>query len=268
VPNVTYFGLTNAPPMFQWVLQTDLQPLLQKYPKEFGNYLDDIWIVMKKNQQGTELHQKIMHKLFDLLEEKSYFLKLSKSQFEVQEMDLLGWKVGNGEIRIDPDKIAGLQDWPTVLKDLKQLRTTLGITGYHQKFVKGYAEITKPLTKLTKKDVPFECTNQHTKAVDTQIKIITSRPVLKCPDPKKPFKLEVDALSFAISAVLIQKDEQGVDRQVSYFSKAVTSTERNYNIWDREFMSVILGLRNWRHLLQGSPHPVIVKTNHMNLQYY
>ena len=108
MPNVTYFGLTNAPPMFQWVLQTDLQPLLQKYPKEFGNYLDDVWIVTKKNQQGTELHQKITHKLFDLLEEKSYFLKLSKLQFQVQEMDLLGWKVRNGEIRIDPDKIAGL----------------------------------------------------------------------------------------------------------------------------------------------------------------
>ena len=268
VPNVTYFGLTNAPPTFQRVLQTDLQPLLQKYPKEFGNYLDDVWIVTKKNQQGTELHRKITHELFDLLEEKSYFLKLSKSQFEVQEMDLLGWKVGNGEIRIDPDKIAGLQDWPTVLKDLKQLRTTLGITGYHRRFVKGYAEIAKPLTELTKKDVPFEWTNQHTKAVETLIKIITSGPVLKCPDPEKPFELEVDASSFAIGAVLIQKDEQGVDRQVGYFSKALTSTERNYNIWDREFMSIIWGLRNWRHLLQGSPHPVIVKTDHANLQYY
>src|ERR1700704_6078397 len=115
--------------MFQQVLQTDLQPLLQKYPKEFGNYLNNVWIITKKNQLGTKLHRKITHKLFDLLKEKLYFLKLSKSQFEVQEMDLLGWKVGNGEIRIDLDKTAGLRDWPIVLKDLKQLRTTLGITG-------------------------------------------------------------------------------------------------------------------------------------------
>jgi len=207
VPNVTYFGLTNAPPMFQQVLQTDLQPLLQKYTKEFGNYLDNVWIVTKKNQLGTKLHRKITHKLFNLLEEKSYFLKLSKLQFEVQEIDLLGWKVRNSKIRIDPDKIAGLQDWPTILKDLKQLCTTLGITGYHWRFVKEYAEITRPLTELTKKDVPFEWTNQHTRAVKTLIEIITSRPVLKCPDPEKPFELEVDTSSFTIGVVLIQKDK-------------------------------------------------------------
>ena len=131
IPNVTYFGLTNTPPTFQRFLQTDLQLLLQKYPKEFGNYLDDIWIVTQKDQQGTEQHRKITHELFELLEQKSYFLKLSKSQFEVLEMDLLGWKVGNGEIRVDPDKIAGMKEWPRVLKNLKQLCTTLGITGYH-----------------------------------------------------------------------------------------------------------------------------------------
>ena len=208
-------------------------------------YLDDIWIVTRKDQQGTEQHRKITHELFELLEQKSYFLKLSKSQFEVLEMDLLGWKVGNGEIRIDPDKIAGMKEWPHVLKNLKQLRTTLGITGYHRRFVRGYAEIARPLTELTKKDVPFEWKDEHTKAVDTLIKTITSGPVLRCPNPEEPFKLKVDASGFAIGAVLIQKDEQGIDRQVGYFSKALNSTERNYDIWDWEFMAIILGLRNW-----------------------
>ena len=183
-------------------------------------------------------------------------------------MDLLGWKVRNGEIRVDPDKIARMKEWPRILKNLKQLHTTLGITGYHQRFIRGYTEIARPLTELTKKDIPFEWKDEHTKAVDTLINTITSGPVLRCPNPEEPFKLEVDALGFAISAVLIQKDEQGVDQQVGYFSKALNSTERNYDIWDQEFMAIILGLRNWQHLLQGSPHKVIVKTNHANLQYY
>ena len=58
------------------------------------------------------LHKKITHELLKLLEEKSYYLKLSKSQFEVESMDLLGWYVGNREIRIDPDKVAGIKEWP------------------------------------------------------------------------------------------------------------------------------------------------------------
>ena len=56
IPNVTYFGLTNTPPTFQQAMQCDLRPLLQRYPKEFGNYLDDIWIVMNNNEKGMKLH--------------------------------------------------------------------------------------------------------------------------------------------------------------------------------------------------------------------
>jgi len=47
--------------------------------------------VTKKNEEGRVQHKKIMHELLDLLEEKSYFLKLSKSQFETEDMDLLRW---------------------------------------------------------------------------------------------------------------------------------------------------------------------------------
>jgi len=55
---------------------------------------------------------------------------------------------------------------------------------------------------------------------------------------------------------------------MGYFSKTLNKTEQNYNIWDRKFMAVILALRFWRHLLQGSPHKVVVFTDHANLQYY
>ena len=56
IPKVTYFGLTNAPPVFQRAMQRDLRTLLQKYPKEFGNYLDDVWIVTKADKEGTARH--------------------------------------------------------------------------------------------------------------------------------------------------------------------------------------------------------------------
>ena len=50
-------------------------------------------------------------------------------------MDLLGWRVKNGEIQIDPDKIAGLKDWPHKLKNVKQVRSVLGILGYQRPFI-------------------------------------------------------------------------------------------------------------------------------------
>lgn len=100
------------------------------------------------------------------------------------------------------------------------------------------------------------------------IDIITSEPVLKCPNPEKPFELEVDMSVFTIGAILFQQDESGKRQEIGYYSKVLNEMERNYNIWDREFMSVIFRLRNWQHLLVGSPHRVTVFTDHANLQYY
>src|SRR5712672_2649022 len=48
------------------------------------------------------------------------------------------------------------------------------------------------------------------------------------------------------------------------FNKA----EQNYPIYDRELLAIICGLRNWRHLMRNTTHPVMVITDHANLQYY
>ena len=56
--------------MFQRVVHLDLRPLLQKYPRELGNYLDDLWIVTKRDAAGQKLHEQITHEVLQLLEEK------------------------------------------------------------------------------------------------------------------------------------------------------------------------------------------------------
>jgi len=121
---------------------------------------------------------------------------------------------------------------------------------------------------MKKKTLPFRRTTECKTVSERLIRIATSEPVLRCPDPEQTFKLEVDASAFAVGAVLIQQDERGSRRYVRYFSKTLNKTERYYDIWDREFMEVILALRIWRHLLRGSPHKVVVLADHANLQYY
>jgi hypothetical protein len=57
---------------------------------------------------------------------------------------------------------------------------------------------------------------------------------------------------------------------VGYHLQAFSPAERNYPIYDREYLGVLRGLRHWRHLLTGTPGecPVLVFTDHANLQYY
>jgi len=55
---------------------------------------------------------------------------------------------------------------------------------------------------------------------------------------------------------------------VGYHSQTFNPAEQNYNIYDQEFLTIIHSLENWRHLLVGSPHPIIVLMDHNNLQYW
>ena len=174
-------------------------------------------------------------------------------------------------MQIDLDKIAGLAKWPTELKSEGDVRSTMGLIGYHRRHIRGFACIAQPILETIKKknmEEGFKWTPECTQALKELIRRVTSDPILKCPDPSRPFELVVDASAFAIGAILQQRDDQGKIYDVGYYSKALNETERNYDIWDREFMAVIFGLRNWRHLLSGSPHKVICWTDHANLQYY
>jgi len=148
------------------------------------------------------------------------------------------------------------------------VQCTLGILGYQWPFIKGYAQLARPLTKLTCKGVTFWWEEEHTEVLDTLIKMVTMAPVLSCPDPKKQYFLEVDTLAFALGTILFQYDDQKKRRDVAYFSKALTLLERNYNIWDWEFLAIVTALRHWCHLLIGTMEPVIMLTDHANLQYY
>jgi hypothetical protein len=207
IPHVMYFGLTNAPPHFQRVLRHDFAVVLQKYPNEIFNYMDDFVVATKKSPKGIARHRQICHELLDIMEEMSYFLKISKCEFEKPKMDMLGWLVEDGNIKIDPAKVAGIAEWPRELKSIKEVRSTLGVLGYQRPFIRGFAHIAKPLTQLTKKEVPFKWTQECTEALNKLINIITSEPVLACLDLNKPFELEVDASAYAVGAILFQRDE-------------------------------------------------------------
>ena len=154
-------------------------------------------------------------------------------------MEILGWQVGAGGICINPSKIAGIKEWPRQLKDIKQVQSTLEVLGYQRLFIKNFAAIARPLHNLMKKDTPFEWTQECTDALKQLIQAVTSEPVLYQPNFTKQFELEVDAFLFAVGAVLFQRDEEGRRRPISYFSQALNSAERNYDIWDREFLVMI-----------------------------
>src|ERR1700682_1264598 len=268
IPQVMYYGTSNAPAFFQRTMRRDFASFLEQYKDNADQYMDDYWIATTDDEEGVALHIEAIHAFLGNCEKHSYFLKASKCEIMKKQITLLGWLVTGEGLRIDPTKVTGISEWPRTLESVKQVRKTMGVLGYQRPFIQGFAKIAKPIVELTKKGMPFEWTEERRDALETLIQKVTSAPVLAFPDLERPFELEVDASAYAVGAILFQRDEQDRKRDVGYFSKALKPAEWNYDIWDREFLAVIKALGNWRHILIGTPHKITVWTDHANLQYY
>ena len=72
----------------------------------------------------------------------------------------------------------------------------------------------------------------------------------------------------AMGAVLLQRQPDGTKKPINFMSKTFNQAQRNYDIFDREFLAMLWGLQHSRPLLVGSPHKVIVRTDHKNLRYW
>jgi hypothetical protein len=120
-------------------MNRDLEPLKQKYPHNFTNYMDDIAIGTEDSPDGRKLHEQIVNEFLTILKKHSYFLKVSKCEFEKPDMEFLGFRVGQGTVQIDPSKIGGISDWPRELKSVKEVCQILGVLGYQRPFIQDYA---------------------------------------------------------------------------------------------------------------------------------
>jgi hypothetical protein len=115
-----------------------LRPLKNKYPGMVRAYMDDILI---STLPDLELHRRIVHDVLDALEQASFFLQVAKCIFEATKIEYLGLLVDGEMLRIDPIKLKGIQDWPTKLKNLKEVRQFLGVTGFHRPWIRDYTHI-------------------------------------------------------------------------------------------------------------------------------
>lgn len=189
-PMVMSFRLRNASGTFIRTMNRLFQNVQNKYPEEVHIYMDDILVA---TPHDVPRHREIVKAVLEVMRKESFFLKISKCEFEQPKVEYLGLLVDKDTIKPDPSKVAGLKDWPRVLKSIKEVRSTLGLLNYHRAFVPGFSHIVKPLTQLLKKGVPFLWTTRCKQALDTIITILTNEPVLAQPDQTKPFELEVDA---------------------------------------------------------------------------
>ena len=226
------FGLANAPAVFQ-------QAMHHIFHKQVGKsvlvYLDDI-LVFSKNEAE---HLQHLREVLGILRQQKLYCRLHKCQFNQTEISYLGHIVSEEGIRPNPEGIEKVKNWPTP-QCVKHVQQFLGLANYFRKFIQGYSKLATPLTDLTKKEVKWNWTSKCQDTFDHIKECLTIAPLLKMPDPGKPFKVIADASQTAVGAVLMQDHHP-----VCYASRKFIPAELNYSVTDQEALASIHAIQLW-----------------------
>ena len=176
------FGLCNAPTTFQRLMEAVLHGLIRRH---CVIYLDNILVF----SQMFEEHLQHLHQVFSRLRQAGLRLKPKKCTFVRPKVSYLGHIVSHEGIAVDPAKVKAVQDFPPP-KDLKTLRSFLGLASYYRRFVPNFSKVAGPLYFLTKKNVTFEWTKHCQQTFETLKDLLTNTPVLAFPNFDEDFLLE------------------------------------------------------------------------------
>ena len=252
------FGLSNAPVTFQRLMNSLFCGLIGK---ALLVYLDDIIIVSKT----LESHLAKLRIVLDRMSSAGLKINLTKCEFLRPKIQFLGHLVDAQGIHTLPEKISAIQDYPTPVS-VENVRSFLGMAGYYRSFVKGFATIAAPLTKLLRKDVPFAWGKTQIAAFNGLKEAMISPPVLAFPDQQQEFLLHTDASGVGIGAVLSQVDERGMQQPIAYASRKLNDAESRYSTTHQEALAVIWALKHFHYIIYG--YDITVLTDHQALQSF
>ena len=178
-------------------------------------YLDDVIIFSKSAEQ----HLRHIQIVLPRLNQAKLRLKKSKCFFFKQELHYLENLLMTNGIKPQFKKI----------KDQKGVREFLGMVSYYWKFINRFADATRPMTKLTRKGVKFEWTDECQIGFDYLKTCLTEAPILKYPNPSKRHVLFMDASDQAAVAILTQEytseDGETKEMPIAYLSMQFSDTQ-------------------------------------------
>src|SRR5882724_5860417 len=257
-----FFGLTNSPTTFQTMMNDIFKELIDEGVVTI--YMDDI---LSFGGQTSEQHHEIVVRVLDILHKHRLYLKAEKCTFEQPTVEYLGLILLEGHMEMDPVKVAGVQDWPTP-RNVTEVQSFVRFVNFYRHFIQDFSHVTKPLHQLTKKGEEWRWADKEQASFEELKCLITSTLILVQPNQDAPFQLETDASGYTTGAVLSQLCDDGKWHPVGFTFKGLDSADRNYEVHDKELLSVIQGLKEWRHLMEGTKYTIEILNDHRNLTYF
>ena len=235
------FGLKNAAQVFQRLMDTVCQGLDFTFV-----YIDDILVA----SEDEDTHLAHLHQLFQRLKDYGLVVNVSKCKFGVKSLDFLGHHINCDGIVPLPDKVSVITEYPQP-ETVKALQEFVGMVNFYHRFIPAAAQLMSPLFEaLTSQTKTLVWNDTMTQAFDNIKKALAKATLLAHPRHDAPISLTTDASDRAVGAVLQQWTDESWE-PLAFFSKKLRPPEQKYSAFDRELLALYLGIRHFRHFLEG-----------------
>ncbi|GBL99764.1 Retrovirus-related Pol polyprotein from transposon 17.6, partial [Araneus ventricosus] len=249
------FGLKTAPATFQRLIdkfRSGLKDMLVL------SYLDDIIVL----SETFEKHLDDLKAVFERLLLFKLQANRSICNFACERVKYLGHYITSSGVQVDPDKTAAIRKMVPP-KDVKQVQSFLQTCSWYRRFILNFAEKSRPLSNLTKKNALWKWEEEEQKAFNTLTQCLTTASILKQMDDTKHFIIRTDASNYSIGTVLLQ-GLGAEEHPLQYASRLLNSAERSYSTTEREALAVVWALNKFRGYVEGSE--ITVASDHQQLK--
>ena len=171
-----------------------------------------------------------------------------------------------------PDKLSAIKEMPAP-RNPKEIKQFLGLVGYYQKFIPRFLDIAKPLTRLMRHDTTFERCKKCEFSFQTLKDALCTEPILKFPDPNKPYVLFTYASKHAWVGVLTQPytEEMGgklvtVHHPVTYVSGHFRGSQLNWAALTKEVYAIYMSVKKFSFYLTDME--IMLRSDHLPLKKF
>lgn len=252
------FGLVNSVAVFVKCMD---QVLGQETLKFATVYVDDILVTSATWNEHCLRVEQVLQKL----SENHVTLKLDKSRLIAREVQFLGFILSDGGIIPSPEKIDVIQKFPTPTKK-KHLQSFLGVCNYYRRFQRNYSELTTKFKKQLSAKEKWTWGPEEDKIFQTIKDKFIETVMLFHPNFTKPFFMNCDASDTSLGAELYQEDEDGEHLVIGFISRTLNQCERNYNVTEKELLSIVYACGKFRTFILG--YPITVRTDHKSIAFF
>ncbi|XP_071714303.1 uncharacterized mitochondrial protein AtMg00860-like [Rutidosis leptorrhynchoides] len=161
-------------------------------------------LFMKKKDESE--HVDHLRQVLEFLKREQLYAKFSKCEFWLREVQFLCHVICQEGMKVDPSKIEAVMNW-NALKTPTEIKSFVGLAGYYCRFIKDFSKIAGPLTKLTRKDVSFQWSDEQEKVFQTLKQLLCQAPILVLPEGTDNFMVYCDSSYAGLGCVLMQREK-------------------------------------------------------------